>query len=478
MTDAFLDLESEFNDTSPVPYRRVPGLALSLGSAEGEEAEYFLKARTGPPLILGERERLLWLLLDGSMTFGQIRRRFQSEFGHSLTATAFAKFLHELIQAGAVERVSTEPRKTPDGSFVRKIELADNAARADGGPAIPFPGERPGAGRRGRGAMRGGGQRGTPIREAMRTFWSFRLGNPERLLDRLTAIYWPIRYVGWLLIPLLLFASLITIKHSAQYYADWTALIVSIPVWPCLWAAEHVTTWSGRVVEGMVVHGFGGRITEARVKVFLGIFIRLQFDDESSTAKMSRRQKLWIAATPLIWRLVTFAVSIVVWVMYRPTHPMVAQVAMFMAAVGLITFVICACPLIPLYGYKFLATLLDQENLRGRAFQYLALKMRGQATPDAMSVAERWGLLLMAVGTALITSLYFLHILYHANSRAIDALGGFGFWIGLSLLGLFVLYVVSLYRYAGKLRAMQRVSRTGGAPPPGLPDRSLSRTTV
>jgi len=298
----------------------------------------------------------------------------------------------------------------------------------------------------------------------MRMLWAVRLGNPERLLDRLTAIYWPIRYLGWLLIPLLLTAILITIKHSDQYYADYIALIISIPTWPAFWVAEHLTTWSARIVEGMVFHGFGGRITEARLKLFLGIFIRLQF--EHSTTAMSRRQKLWITATPLLWRLVTFSVSIVLWAIYRPTHPVASQIAMWMAAVGAITFMTAACPLLPLYGYKFLATLLDQENLRGRAFKYLTHRMRGGTAPEGMNLAERWGLVVMALGSAIIGGLFFLHILYHANSRSIDTLGGLGFWFGIAILVISGLYFATLYRYARKLRAMQRVSRMRETPGP------------
>lgn len=464
MAEAFPDVEFDLYDKPTVPYRRRPGLQdLIRGSAEDNDGEYFLKTPGGQLLVLREEERLLWLLLDGSTSFTEIQVRFRNEFGHTLSAANFARFIGELIDAGVVERVAHVPLTMPDATSIRRVELSDGPAWT--GPAIPFPGSGPRAGRRGRGAaMRGGRGRRGRTREAMRTFWSVRLGNPERLLDTLAAIYWPIRYLGWLLIPLLLGASLITIKHSDQYYADWTALIIQIPVlWPCLWAAEHVTTWSARVVEGMVIHGFGGRITEARIKVFLGIFIRLQLDDPSTTA-MPRRQKLWIAATPLLWRLVTFSVSIMVWAIYRPTHPVTAQIAMFMAAIGLITFVTAACPLLPLYGYKFLATLLDQENLRSRAFKYLGHRMRGGTAPDGMTLAERWGLVFMALGTALITSLFFLHILYHANSRAIDAMGGVGFWIGLSVLVLSGLYFVGLYRYARKLRAMQRVDRMREAP--------------
>src|SRR5690349_5954548 len=112
MPKAFPDVEFDFD----VLYRRRPGLQeLTRGSDEDEDGEYFLKTPSGQLLILGEQERLLWLLLDGSTSFTEIQLRFRDEFGQVLSAANFAKFIRELISAGVVEPVADGARAMRDG---------------------------------------------------------------------------------------------------------------------------------------------------------------------------------------------------------------------------------------------------------------------------------------------------------------------------------------------------------------------------
>src|ERR1044071_8928617 len=136
-----------------------------------------------------------------------------------------------------------------------------------------------------------------------------------------------------------------------------------------------------------------------------------------------------------------------------------------MAFMGLLTFAVTCCPFIPLYGYKFLATLLDQENLYGRSFKLLLLKLKGRQAPDAMTLAERWGLVFMAVGTAIISTVYVGHVLYTANVWTINTLHGLGAWFAIGILVLCGAYFFALWRFAARLRAMQRAARTGDGPP-------------
>jgi hypothetical protein len=457
MSDTAAVPELDPDDPRPVPYRRASEARISTAQSTAEAAEFFLKTPGGALLALAEEEKFLWDALDGSRSFRQIERGFRARFQLALRPAQFAGFLAELVEAGAVEIVAERERSPIDAAAVapRRIVL-------DTEPS-PESGET--GGERGEAAMRAAGQR-QGLRAGMKQLWSWPLGNPERLFDFLAAIFWPIRFGFWLLIPAVLVAFMISVKHSNDYWADWNSVILDIPLWPCLWLAEHVTTWTARTVEGMVIHGFGGRVKHCDMKFFLGIFIRINLD-ETSTRSMTRRQKLWIAASPLLSRLAFYAISMQVWVFYRPTHPLVADVAMFMAFMGLITFCTASCPLIPLYGYKFLATLLDQENLYARAFRFLVLRIRGRQAPGRMTLAERWGLVLMSVGTAVFTTLYIGHILYSANAYFVTNFGGFGSIFGVAILAGCALYFIALWRFSGKLRAMQQADRAARRRPPG-----------
>ena len=450
------------NDPRALAYRQVPGARVSKGQTGKEGTDYFLKASSGQLLLLRDQEQFLWELLDGTNSFEEIERRFRSRFGVGLAAADFAAFIDELIEAGAIERIPEAEHRAMLPALgttkARKIEFVAEA-EAEAIPDDP----RGATGGRERESGANASQAGDPgDGESKRRPWQFTIGNPERAFDAAAAVFWPMRYLCWLLIPLVVIAFMITIKHWAQYLPDLTKLLIRIPQWFTLIATEHVISWFARLAQGVVIHGFGGRVKQLRVNFVLGIFPRLWID-ESALRSMPRRPKAWIYATPLLFRLAVFAVGILVWILSRQTHPTGSQIALMIATFGLAGFMMSACPLLPLNGYRVLATLLDQEKLRERAIAYIKLRLRGRPAPEGITAAERWGLAFMAVGTVIVSSIYFGHILYGIEATAIEALNGFGVWVGIGLVIMAIIYAYSLYRYSGKLRAMHRAARVSRA---------------
>ncbi len=480
MTDPPGGPELDPTERRALPYRRAPGARLSRGQG-GEEADYYLRAPGGQLFVLGEHERLLWDLLDGAHSFAEIERDFRARFGIGLRHADFMKFVAELADAGALEQVAdgeppvrlvsldapSPPRKRVElagagGGVAEEVEAgatAEAARSADAGGA-----RRPGGPR-----WRQGGRKGKGFRTGMKDLWSFTVGNPEKFYDACAAVYWPIRYISWLLIPLVLAAFLIGFKHQYEWELDFSTFVKSIPQWPCLWIAEHLTTWTGKIIEGTVIHGFGGKVRRFDVKLFMGLFVRCHLED-TNVRLMTRRQKLWIASSTLLWRLFCWAICMVIWLEFRPTRPLIAQLALFEAFMGIASFLICSCPLIPLYGYKFLETLLDMDGLYGRSLRLFMLKVKGRQVPDdLMGIGERWGLVFMAVGTTVFFSLYILHILYSADVWTVKNMAGLGAWLAGIHMGACVLYFYLLWRLSARIRVISRADRLRGPPAPDAP---------
>ena len=440
------------NSPQPVPYRPVDGLRLTEGRSTEEGTDYFLKTPGGELLKLADQERFLWELLDASRSWAEIGAAFYARFGLRLPVEDFTKFLGELIEAGAIVEAAEAERPAAAAPIEaprrRKIELGSARAEAREVPPAETPAAaipvapRPQQLRPGSGA---------PI--------SATLGHWGGFFSAIARVFWPIRYVCWGLIPLVLVASLISIKHSDLVMADWTRLASSIAVWPCFWLAEHLTTWSSRVWEGVVVYGFGGKVSPTTINLFLGHFVRIKFHEEPG---LTRRQRLWATSSPLICRSFYFGFFTIVWLEARSMHPTIADIALFAATMGFVSFFMCCLPCLPLYGYKFLSILLNQENLYQRAFSLVMLKLRGRPAPFTMTTAERWGLLFMGVGTVIFTSVYLLNILYTANSRFIQYFGGLGGIIVIVLMALTVFYFYSVWKFSVKIRAMQRANRVQG----------------
>ncbi len=454
---AAFDPEFDPDERRPLPYRRAPGARLSSGGTD-DEPEYFLRVPGGQLLVLREQERFLWELLDGTCSSAEIGRRFRARFGTGLAPDDFPNFIADLLAAGAIERIS-------DSERVRKIQLdsGNPATVPSGGGATMGARRQAGIGRPRGGMMRRGGREGAGFRAGLKNIWSWKAGNPDRIFAALASVFWPIRYVGWLLIPLVLVGFLISVKHENEYFLDMHTLIISVPLWPCLWLAEHFTTWTGKIFEGTVIYGFGGTVQRVDIKLFMGLFLRCHLE-ETTVKSMKRRQKLWIAASTLLWRLFCWAFPMLIWAMLRPTRPIIALIAAWEAFMGLASFLVCSCPLIPLYGYKFLETLLDQENLYGRSLRFLWLKMRGRPTPEVMTIADRWGLAIMSVGTTICFSLFVLHVMYSADVWTIQAMAGLGAWLAFAHMAACGFYFFAVWRFSRKLRAMHRAERVRDGP--------------
>jgi hypothetical protein len=465
-------------------------MQLVRGRTNEEGSEYFLKAASGQLLVFREKEQFLWEALDGTSSFADIQGRYRSRFGESLANSDFAKFLAELIQAGAVERMSEgAPRVravTLAMPTVRKIELR----AANGAPAIES----------GRGKLAGpatdnairaerarmGGESSDNMWARIKRPYTCLLGNPENLFDGLAAVFWPMRYLSWVMIPGVVLGVLICVKHHVQLLADMS--LFSADTWstPAIWLAEHFTALPAKIAEGMVIHGFGGRERALYLVFWMGIFVRFRLG-EAALHSMTRRQKLWIEAVPLIWRLLCFVVAVLVWIMMRQTHPLVALVAFIEGFVAFFSFLYCACPILPLYGYNFLSILIGQEQLLWRALVLLRLMFAGRRAPEAMTVADRWGLALFGIATALFTIFFVGNIIYgyeiffvgsfkstqRAQSLAQRGLLGLGGWLAFGFVTVCALYWYSLWRFAGKIRALGRVARVGQAPAGRVPENTL-----
>src|ERR1051325_2926116 len=144
----------------PLPYRRVPGARLSEGRTTPQGTDYFLKTPSGELLALGEGERFLWDLLDGTNAFEEIEQKFRLRFGATIAQSDLLEFIAELIAAGAVEAVPEgELQPTPEAPRVRKIELARRHAAVGAEAAATTlrqttgPGAVGGVRRRGSGAI-------------------------------------------------------------------------------------------------------------------------------------------------------------------------------------------------------------------------------------------------------------------------------------------------------------------------------------
>ncbi len=81
-----------------------------------------------------------------------------------------------------------------------------------------------------------------------------------------------------------------------------------------------------------------------------------------------------------------------------------------------------------------------------------------------MTIADRWGLAIMSVGTTICFSLFVLHMMYAVYVWTIQNMAGLGAWLTSIHMAACGFYFFAVWRFSRKLRAMHWAERVGDGP--------------
>jgi hypothetical protein len=378
-------------------------------------------------LSLREQEHFLWGALNGSNSLADIDRIFQDRYGLAVPAGGFCEFLQALIEANLVERVG-EPAQAP----VRRIALSYSRAELSEPAAME--------------AVR--------MWDLPREPLTLVLFNPERLLRLAVFLFWPLRHFVWGLIPFAFFAGLILLHNFELYHTEFRRIFLEVAFWPAFFIAELILNVLVRLVQAVVITGFGGAVRRFRMKFFLGWWPRFPIEDATIDA-LPREARLWVYASTLLARLAVFAIGTTLWGVYRQTDAILATIGLGFGQLGLWTFLFCAFPLVPLDGYRWLTTALGHPQQLGRSLRFLGMRASGRGAPQMMSSSERWGLALFGFGTVLWLGFSVGWIVAALVVAIVERFQGAGFLLLLAQFCAVILYVVLVRRHSKRMNALR-----------------------
>ncbi len=225
--------------------------------------------------------------------------------------------------------------------------------------------------------------------------WTF--FDPGNLFLALYEILSPLRFIVYVL-PLIvligvfvIFNNLPEFIHDLLYFRRPLALFQILVF--SMFTVNLITQLGRGIVSrgnGMDVHGFGIRVIMVFIPRF-GVYTE-------GISRLSKRQQLWVHATPLLIRLTLFGCFSVLWIMTRTNGTHFALVALMITTVSTVSFLLSANPLINSNGYKLLTTLFEVPNLRRKAYQNLLKGAGGRGKQIATD--DRFALKLYALASA------------------------------------------------------------------------------
>ena len=320
---------------------------------KGSNTIYYLKdAQAGSLYEFSAQEHALLVMLDGQTGLDDLVTRFERQQGVALALDELQAFISNLHEWGLLVEPPSKAAATKEPGATQvpvPSEVDEEGLDKDSG--LPAP-ERSGHDER----------RGRPA-SYRRMFESDAFY--ARLARSLTPLY-KLAYV----LPVVLVVALITVMYNSHYIAnDFTRL------WKPVTFIQHllvvlltVNFWS-KFMTGVVCRGMGGEVPGFGY-AFRGMVPRFEVELQG-VGKLTRRQRMWITATPLLVKLLLFSVGVLLWSMTRASGSSLALFGYDMAGIALVSFLLTANPFGKSDGYDLLSSYLGMPRLRRRAFGML-----------------------------------------------------------------------------------------------------------
>ncbi|MFH1158198.1 MAG: efflux RND transporter periplasmic adaptor subunit [Pseudomonadota bacterium] len=219
-------------------------------------------------------------------------------------------------------------------------------------------------------------QAGTSSKTAGESLWkTVYIFNPAKYLASVRPLLPAGRYLVYPL-PFLLFAAFIILwQHTPSAEQDFSDLLRDLNI--ITGVAFNVVTVSVLAAFTLAATAYARGATVNSISVILLYYFIPRFVVRmEDTEKFSRREKLWLHASPLLAQLWLFCLGILLWYSGRPLGGIITIFGATLAFDAAITFLDASCPFNKNSGYYFLAELLNEPNIRDKAFLTLLNKWK------------------------------------------------------------------------------------------------------
>lgn len=194
--------------------------------------------------------------------------------------------------------------------------------------------------------------------------------NPAVLLKILHPVARPFGYAIYIL-PLILVASFYVLSSRFDSlveelrHPDFVKFLLLGMV-----IQNVLVTW----VTALVAHGFRAAVRGWCIHFWLPPSFTARIDHARN---LSRRERIWLHASPLLARMGLFAGGVLLWFSTGTKDGIWASVGLAVGAISAVSFIVAANPLLRSSAYHLISAYLEEPNIRRRSRQALVGKLRG-----------------------------------------------------------------------------------------------------
>ncbi|WP_252270729.1 HlyD family secretion protein [Pseudomonas subflava] len=278
------------------------------------------------------------------------------------------------------------------------------------------------------------------------------LFNPHRLLKAMQGWTEPLKY-GVFLLPLLFGLALgIVLNNFDQAHLDASTRLVGMGALGHVFFSLFTVNLLCTLTLALTAQKYRGTVYSLSVAFMLGFLPRFS-PRIRHLIGLSRRERLWLHGGPVLMRLALFSLGVFTWYLTRASNGLLPVAGLALAITSAVALLLTLNPLSKSSGYHLIAVLVDEPQLRGKAFKALLGRIRCNAYREANDTA------LMAYGLAsiLYSVLLFVIALLLVGSWLKFNFGGTGVLAAVVLIGYLSLLTYRKFRSANEMyeRAVQ-----------------------
>ena len=208
------------------------------------------------------------------------------------------------------------------------------------------------------------------------------LFDPRQFLKFISPLTAPLHYCIYIL-PLITLAAVgLSVQYGHLIQADMTRLLGGTSFLGHVLFSMFTVNLMVTLTTAIVAFRYRATVNAIGIAVFFGFFPRF-VARVSHVQQLTRRERLWLHAAPLLMRLSLFGLGVLIWYNSRAMNGLVAEIGLALTLICAISLLFSANPLVKGSGYHLLAAFLNEPRLRGNSYKALLNRLRGGVYKDA-----------------------------------------------------------------------------------------------
>ena len=268
-------------------------------------------------------------------------------------------------------------------------------------------------------------------------------GNPTPVLLVIEPIWASIRWLRYLVLPLVLVAGYAASRNWTELGDSMSRVFATLSFAQSMLLGLLTTNFLGRTAKAVALTGYGLPPHQFGIRLLFGIIPRFYYSSRGIRSLPFPDQRRCYSAA-LLMRLFLFGTGVLGWTILYRNGSFLAELSLAFGITGLTVFLFTANPIWRADGYRWVTAFFERPKMRSQGQKLLWMAITRRKRPDAMPAGEARLLILFALASIIYMALFVWVILSTAAIMLEAQFNGTGVVMFCLIIGIAFFYMSSM----------------------------------